>query len=143
MHRFEDTITIVGRSPEEVFDFLADPSNGPEWISAVSEAHAEGPPEVGRVLHARAGMLGLSFDVRSEVTAYERPVRYGWAGDAPFHTAFDFTLAPVDEGTQVHGTVEVDPGRFFPVGGKLISRRLRKQFDQDVATLKRTLDARG
>jgi carbon monoxide dehydrogenase subunit G len=140
MHRFEDTVMIEGRTPQEVFDYISDPDNGDKWISSVKEVHAEGEPGPGRKLHAKAGLMGVTFDAEQEVTTFDPPHAYGWAGDKPFHVAFEFRMEAAEGGTKLTGTVEVDPGKFLPVGGKLVARQLKKQFDKDVERLRSLLE---
>lgn len=143
MHRFEETFTVAERTPQEVFDFVADPANGTAWVSAAKEVRAEGEPGVGRVFHAKAGFLGVSFDAEQQVTAYDPPEHYAWAGDKPFHAAYDFRFSPAsDTGTQVTAVMETDPGKFFKVGGRLVARQIAKQFRGDVNRLRELLEQR-
>jgi carbon monoxide dehydrogenase subunit G len=135
MHRFEHTETIPGVTAEQAFAYITDPSKASRWLSSAKEVRAEGEPGVGRVLVAKASLLGASFDVRSEVTTWDEPNAYGWAGSQPFHSAFAFTFTDTPEGVVVHGTAEVDPGKFLSVGGRLLGGRLRKMFEGDVASL--------
>lgn len=140
MHRFQETRTIAGRSPEEVFRYIEDPDNGPEWVGSAQEVRAEGEPGLGRKIYAKAGLMGVGFEVEQRVTAYEPFEHYAFAGDTPFHSTFDFALAEAGEDTALTATLEVDPGKFFPVGGKLIARQFKKQFVGDLDRLKKNLE---
>ncbi len=142
MHRFENVFTINGKTPQEVFDYIADPDHGTEWVSAAQEVRAEGEPGVGRKLIVKAGFMGVGIDAEQVVTDYEPGEHYAWSGDKPFHTLFDFRLAPADGGTAVTAVMEVDPGKFFKVGGRLIAGRMEKQFKGDGKKLKQILESR-
>lgn len=139
MHRFEESFVVRGRRPEEVFDFIADPAHGAEWISAVKEVRAEGEPGVGRELHARAGLLGVEFTTVSTVTAHDRPDHYAFAAEKPFRSEFDFRFSEADGGTRVDATFATDPGRFFKLGGRLVARTMEKQFRGDLDAVRREL----
>ena len=141
MHRFEESFSIRGRSPEEVFDFISDPDHGADWVSAAREVWAEGEPGEGREIHAKAGLMGVSFEAVSVVTAHERPAHYAFAGDKPFHMGFDFRLSGTDDGTQVDATFDTDPGKFFKIGGRMVAKTLEKQFKNDLKSIKRHLEA--
>jgi uncharacterized protein YndB with AHSA1/START domain len=141
VHRFEHTETIPGISAADAFAYITDPDNAPRWLSSAKEVRAEGDPGVGRVLVAKAALFGASFEVRSKVTTWNEPTAYAWAGEQPFHTAFAFRFTETDDGVEVHGAAEADPGRFLPIGGRLLGGRLRKQFENDVAALARELRA--
>lgn len=141
MHTFEETLTISGRSPQEVFEYIENPDNGPEWTSAATEVRAEGDPGVGRKIFAKAGMMGVGFEVEQTVTAYEPHSRYAFSGEKPFHVAYDFTFTEDGDDTKVVATLEADPGKFFKIGGKLIARQFKKQFKGDLERLRKNLES--
>ena len=142
MHRFESNFTIHGRTPEEVFDYIADPSNGTEWVSIAKEVRAEGEPGVGRELHVKAGFLGMNIESEQVVTDYEPGEHYAWSGEKPFYTGYDFHFSAQDDGTAVAAVLEADPGKFFKVGGRLLARQIDKQFKGDTKRLKEILESR-
>lgn len=139
MHRFEESFVVRGRTADEVFDFIADPAHGADWISAVKDVRAEGDPAVGRELHARARLLGVEFTTVSVVTAHDRPDHYAFSGQKPFFSEFDFRFADTDDGTRVDATFTTDPGSFFKVGGRLVARTMEKQFRGDLDNVRREL----
>ncbi len=140
MHRFEAT-RKVSKPPEVVFDYIVDPDNGPAWSSSAKSVRAEGDEGVGRKLITKAGMMGMTFDVENEVTAYDRPSTYAFGGSSPFEVSFSFDIQADGDGSAVTGVVEVDPGKFFPVGGKLVARQFKKIFEKDVDSLMKNIEA--
>lgn len=130
-HRFEETRTVRGKTPEQCFEWLTNPANGTKWVSSANEVWAEGEPGVGRVIHAKAGMLGVSMDVEQVVTAWEPGERYAYEGSKPFDISFDFKLTGEGDDTRIDAILEVDPGKFFPVGGFIVARTIKKQAEGD------------
>ncbi|MBW3618791.1 MAG: SRPBCC family protein [Actinobacteria bacterium] len=139
MQRFEETRHITGMSPDEVFDYITDPANGPELVSAAKQVRAEGEPGEGRVLVTKAGFLGMDFESRSTVTAWDPGRRYAFSGDEPFHLGFDFALSDEDGGTRVDASLETDPGSFFPLGSRMVGKRIGKQFSKDLDKVEKDL----
>lgn len=132
MQRFEETVHISGMTPDEVFDHITDPANGPELVSAARSVRAEGEPGEGRTIISKAGFLGAEFETRQTVSAWERPGRYAFGGDQPFPLHFEFRLSEDGDGTRVDGTLETEPGSFFKLGGKMVAKRIGKQFRGDL-----------
>ena len=139
MQRFEETRHITGMKPDAVFDYITDPANGPELVSAAKNVKAEGEPGEGRVLVTKAGFMGMDFESRSTVTEWDRPNRYAFSGDEPFHLGFDFKLSEEDGGTKVDASLETDPGSFFPLGSKMVGKRIGKQFSKDLDKIEKDL----
>lgn len=129
--------TRHARAPAGVcFAVVSDPDLGARWISAAHEVEAVGPPGVGRILRSKVGLVGVNFTLESQVHRYEEPTAYGWSGDRPFHTAFDFAFTPADDGTDIGATVEVDPARFFKFGtGRIAAQTFARQFEGDLDRL--------
>lgn len=139
MQHFEETRHITGKSPEQIFDYITDPANGPELVSAAKSVRAEGGPGEGRELVTKAGFMGMEFESRSTVTAWDRPRRYAFSGDEPFHLGFDFRLSQEDGGTRVDAALDADPGTFFPLGSKMVGKRIGKQFSKDLDNVEKNL----
>lgn len=143
MHRFDEAHTIHGKSPEECFDYVADPDNGTKWASAASEITAEGEPGVGRTFKAKAGILGVGIDAVQKVTIFDRPSHYAYEGSTPFHVGYDFLFTADGDDTKMAATIEVDPGKFFPVGGFIVARTIKKMAEGDMKTLAKLMESEG
>src|SRR5437588_3393233 len=93
--------TDVQRPVEEVFAYLTDAANLPEWQSGAIEGRMEtpGPVAVGSRLVEVRKFLGRRIESKLEVTDYEPNRRFGFktvSGPIPFRV--DHTLEPLDGG---------------------------------------------
>lgn len=141
MQRLEETFDVPGVSPQECFDYLADPANGADWASFASEVIGHGEPGPGRRIEARIGFLGVTFGVDTRARVWDEPHEYVLAGEKPFRGEIGARLEEAGGGTRVHAHLAVDPGKFFPVPGMVLRRALRRQFDKDVGALRDNLRA--
>src|SRR5260370_30287160 len=69
----------VNRTANEVFAFLTDPSNIPQWSAAITDVEplASGQQvAVGTRLRANLRVLGLKLTVQGEVTAFQPEKSY-------------------------------------------------------------------
>lgn len=77
MARFSTSATST-RSPEEVFSYLSDMRNAPEWDPGVSRVELVKPDEdggvgLGAVFLVTLKVAGRSKDVEYTITRYEQP----------------------------------------------------------------------
>lgn len=131
--RAELTIEIA-RTPSDVFAYLTDASNLPEWQEGVMSASLhDGLIEESRTL------LGQELETTLEVVEREEPRLFTLrALDGPVRVRIRHELEPAAGGTQLTVTAEGDvPGGF--VAG-LVARRVEKQFRKDFARLKQILE---
>jgi hypothetical protein len=128
MYEMHETRTVRGRSPQEVFDYVANPDHGAKWNSAAKSVRGEGEPGLGRKIIASAGILAFTFDITQEVTVWDPPTAYGWAGDKPVKTNFVFNFEQVGEDTKMTADVEFDPSGLVP---KLMRGQVAKKFMSD------------
>ena len=141
VHAFEETFDVSGVSPEACFAYITDPAHGTEWNTIARGVEAHGDPGVGRELAIDVGLLGITFHLPTTVTAWEEPARYRIEGQRPFPSALEARFAPVPGGTRATCGLQAEPGRFFPVGGRLLAMGLRRQFDSDMKRLRTHLAA--
>lgn len=144
--RIEESVEI-NRPPEEVFDYVADPENLPEWSGIVLEVQKEGPgqPKEGDRFTSVAKFLGRRFETPLEVTAHQPPRLHSHkstGGPMPqeWTRTFEETAGG---GTRLTQVVEGEPGSFFRLAGPLLERAGRRQFRADLENLKDLLEAQG
>jgi uncharacterized protein YndB with AHSA1/START domain len=135
---------VIGRPPDDVFAFFANPANDRTWRPHVKEVSAEGPIGVGsRIRQVVAGPGGRGIDADIEVTAYEPPSRYAFKVVAgPARPVGEFRFAPSGTGTQVTFSLAADLGG---LKGIFLSRPVQSSMDGEMAALdtaKQTLEAR-
>ena len=144
--RTEHTV-VVERPPDEVFDFLTDLSNLPEWQSGAVEVR--GPDEeldVGAMYVQVLKFLGRRLEATIEVTEFDPGRRFSLrtrSGPIPFQVRH--TLEPTDGGgaTRLRVELEGEPGGVFKLAEPLVMRNAQRQLEGDFAALKELVEARG
>ena len=137
-----ETGVHIDRSPEEVFDAIADVLASPEWIESVLEIrdYSGDPIGVGSTYKQVSKMLGKEFTIDIEVITFEPSARNGerFAGVIPGE--MEITLEQVDGGTDVHIDAEIEPGGFFGLAAPLLKKSIQKQLSGDMNRLKEILE---
>jgi uncharacterized protein YndB with AHSA1/START domain len=143
--RVEESVEI-NRPVEEVFSYVANPENLPEWSGLVLEVHKEtqGQPEEGDRFTTVAKFLGRRFETPFERRAYEPNRRYTdrAAGGPIPDQDWTYTFEEVSGGTRITRAAEGEPGGFFRLAGPLLERAGRRQVRADLGNLKDLLEAR-
>jgi uncharacterized protein YndB with AHSA1/START domain len=147
MGRFECSVTI-DRPIEEVFAVLTDPTRSPEWSkhSVRGELLTEGPPRVGsrrRSVVKGFGGIGTMESV-FEVTEIDplravalKQVSASWGGSGSTR----YTFTPVDGGTRVDWTWELNPGGVIKHFERPMLALTRRGFQSDLENLKRLMES--
>jgi carbon monoxide dehydrogenase subunit G len=131
--RAELTIEIA-RTPEDVFAYLTDVSNLPNWQAGVKSATLRD----GHIEESRS-LLGHHLDTTLEIVEQEEPRLFtlrALGGPVPFTVRHE--LEPQQGGTRLTVTAEGDvPG--FAAG--LLARGAERQFRKDFERLKQILES--
>jgi hypothetical protein len=143
--RFEATI-VIDRPIDEVFAFLANGENDPQFSSRVIEIAktTDGPPGVGTVYASTVKDAGMKTKREFKLTEFEAPTTIRWAETSKnLVTAPEggYDLAPAEDGTSVtffnvlegHG-----PGVLF---ADLALRSARKGADAFARAIKAAVEA--
>jgi carbon monoxide dehydrogenase subunit G len=134
--RAEVTVEIA-RTPEEVFDYLTDVSNLPQWQSGVHSARREG----SRIRESRH-MLGRELETTLEVEESERPHLFAIrAVGSPVPFSVRHELEPSGGGTKLTVVGEGDAGLLPGFAAGIMARRAEKQFRKDFERLKKLLES--
>ena len=130
--RAELTIEIA-RTREEVFAYLTDVSNVPEWQSGVRSSKQKGD----RIEETRS-FLGREIHTTLEIVESEPPRLFTLkALSGPVKFTVRHELEPAGAGTQLAVVAEGDvPG--FANG--IIAQQAKRQFSKDFARLKEILE---
>ena len=135
---------VVRRSPEEVFDFVADVRNEPRYNRRMRRAEklTPGPVGAGTRFRAELGSRRRPVVLTTELTAYERPRLSGSStrvsgADIRGALAFD----PVPEGTRMRWRWTVEPHGLLALATPLIGRLGSRQERAIWTGLKRLLEA--
>ena len=142
----EESIEI-GRPRKEVFDYVSEPDNFPEWTGTAIEVRkgTPGPVREGDSFTVAIKFLGRRFETPYERISYEpdRLFKERAAGGPIPDQEWTYTLEEVSEGaTRLTRAVQGEPGGFFKFADPLIERALKRQIRADLETLKDLLEAR-
>jgi uncharacterized protein YndB with AHSA1/START domain len=144
--RVEESVQI-NRPPREVFDYVANPENLPEWAGSSLEIQKDAPGPLGQGdrFMSVSKFLGKHIEMPFEITAYETGRLYSHRSTGgPFAT--EWTLSFEERavgGTRLTQVAEGEPGGFFKLAEPLLERLIRRQFRTDLENLKDLLEARG
>ena len=74
MYKFESSI-FINRPPQEVFDYVTNPTNSARWQSGTQSAEwtSDGPHGVGSTFKVVTSLLGRKIEAVVEVTGREPP----------------------------------------------------------------------
>ena len=139
-----DKSLFINRPPQEVFDFLTNPATFAQWEGSTesSEWTSEGPPGVGSTRRSVHRFLGRKIEGIDEFTIWDPPHRYGIkCVMGPISLQGKIKLESQGNGTQLAETIQVESGGFFKIAERLIGRQIETQFDTNLATVKRMLEA--
>jgi carbon monoxide dehydrogenase subunit G len=123
--------TRIARTPEEVFDTLADLRNETQWNARVNSAELRSDEPIG--LGSQFGIVngGASFDVT--ITAYDRPSRLVVEASGKPDLTITYALRPISEGTELKSELDFRPRGslklLFSLLGPVIRRNVPKQYD--------------
>ena len=115
---------------EQVFDFLVDFTNEPAWNPECLEVVKTSPGPIGTGSTYRGRMRGVG-EVSTELTAYDRPVRFATVERSRAATgSFEFHLTPREDGTHVEIRMALQPRGpmrlLQPVVGRMADRFLAR-----------------
>ena len=142
MTRLETSVRIE-RPVEEVFDYVSDPLNFPQWNSAVQAVRATSPRagEVGSAYLMERDLPGGRARNELEIVARERPTEFAirtTSGPTPFVYRYRFSSENGATAVVLDGTVELEGAArlLAPVA----SRAVRKGVEDNFAVLKKILE---
>ena len=141
------TETIVIERPiSEVSAYAGDPSNAPTWYRRIARAEWETDPPIslGSRIAFRARFMGRDLAYTYEVTEYtpgEQVAMQTAEGPFPMATTYAWRTVGPDKthmALRNHGM----PSGFSRIMAPLMARAMRRAMKQDLADLKRLLEAR-
>lgn len=130
MARIEGEI-LIGRSAEEVFDFVADSRNEPSFNPAMTSAELLTPPPIGAGTRFRARVGRAGTQMLVELTEFDRPHRLGsrttssimqTSGALTFAADGDSTVMSWDWQVRPKGWMRMLGPLFRPLGERMERR---------------------
>jgi uncharacterized protein YndB with AHSA1/START domain len=143
MPRFERSV-VIDRPPEQVFAFLANPENDPQWSSASQEMRktSEGPIGVGTTFEQTNIFLGRRFKLSLEVTSYEAEKQFGMkVTSGPFKFAGIRVVEAAGSGTRVTLRGGGRSGGFFRMAEPLLERAAARELEADLTAMKEVIES--
>jgi uncharacterized membrane protein len=143
--RVEESIEI-NRPLEEVFNYVSDVDNYPEWMAHALEVlkNTEGSPQQSDRFIVAIKSVGRRFETPYERTSFEANRRYtdrAVGGPIP-NQRWDCTFEEVPGGTRVTRAVDAEPAGLLKLLEPLQKRAAERQLRKDLQTLKDVLEAR-
>lgn len=137
--KYEHEVEIE-RAPDEVYAFLSDPENLPQWQHEVLEVRRESDTRFTEVRTFIGRRMESTIEVTKAEPGREFAIR---AGAGPVHFAVRHLLDPAGEGKtrlRVLGESE-GAGGLFKLGGRLLRRAVQRRAREDFDRLKELLES--
>jgi uncharacterized protein YndB with AHSA1/START domain len=135
---------LIQRRPEDVFDFVTDPTKTALWQTTIDESRqiTQGPMAVGTRATDVRRFLGRRIESQWEVVEHDPPRRSairGISGPIPFTGTY--TLEPVAGATRLTCSVELDAHGFFKLAEPIFAGIARRELRSNLGHLKDLLEA--
>ena len=143
--RIEHSI-VIDRPLDDVFAYLAAPSNMPQWQEAVLEAEPIGNMPIGldTRVRVRRQFMGQSVTLVLDTTEFQPNERFAFASESgPIALRGTVVVEPHDRGTSVLFTVSGEAEGLLALAGPFIEQIVRKETVDNAARLKEILEGRG
>ena len=141
MPGFELTIEI-DRPPEDVFAYLTDVSNLPEWQSSARSAEADGKVRKGARIHERRTFMGRDVKTEVEVTGYEFPDLFDLRlRGGPVSYEIHHELKRAGAATRLRVRAELKIGAMMRIAAQGPLKMAEREFRSDFERLKQILEA--
>ena len=141
MARYVNSLQFA-KSPEELFDFMADFSNAPEWdpATSVGEKLTPGPVDLGSKTRIVTRFAGRDVDLTYEVVEYDRPRKVVVRAEKNGTVAEDtLSVAPVEGGSELTYDAEVQLRGLAKLADPLINLQFQKIGGEASEGLRKTL----
>ena len=143
MITIDHTVTIARRLPD-VFSFVADMANLPQWQSEVvtSTVTTPGPTRVGTRFTEEVTIVGKKVSTACEVTDFAPGQRIGFTAASPVVDYRGlFTVSEnTNQATDVTLTASVQLKSWFRLVAPIFAREVRNGARKELETLKQVLE---
>ena len=134
---------IIKRPIEEVFAFVSDLKNGPQWQTGLFEVRqiTKDPIGLGSQFASVRKFLGRKLEADVEIVTYEpnhKLVIKSPSATVPFEESFLFET--VADGTKVTTQVELHPSGFMGLAEPMILGSLKREMESTFGDLKVLLE---
>ena len=136
----------ISRPLDEVFAFIEDARNRPQWDESVDSEELTSPEPigVGSTVRTTLRSMGREYVYTWEVVEHQPPGRMTIESTSgPFPTTLAYQLSARDGGTGVEFSVTGRPTGLLRLFEPLIARNSQKNLDRGFERLKQVLEARA
>lgn len=142
MARYTATLTTA-KSPEELFDYLADFTSNAEWDPAtVSVECLKGPAGMGAEYRLVSTFMGQHPVLVYETVEYDRPHAVTFRAENATVVSLDrMTFTPVESGTQLTYDAKLTPKRWMRLFGPLLALAFKRIGDDALKGLRQAISA--
>jgi uncharacterized protein YndB with AHSA1/START domain len=138
-----NTTLEIDRPIEEVFEFLSNVDNAPEWSLEIVEVSHDGPIELGATGRDVRIMGKKQVTMPWTVTEFERPFRVVFEYTEPFPITAAFLFDATDsQKTNVTCLTTMKPTGFWRLLSPMMAREGAKTDEAQFAKAKRILEGR-
>lgn len=139
--------TVINRPVEEVFAYVSDVGNEPQWISEVMEVRktSDGPMGVGATYENIVQFLGREIVDPHQVVRYEPNRKFAFksnSGQISFEGTHTFE-ATSDGATRFTFAATGETGTLFKLAEPIVNRMINRQWETNVANLKELLESQS
>ena len=137
---------VIERPLEEVFDFVANQVNEPQYNPEmrIAKKTTEGPIGVGTSFHADMTGRGRVVPMTIRVTEFDRPKRIWEKVDMEsMELTGGLTFEPFNDGTRMRWHWDLQPHGFLRVMGPVVGSMGRRQERRIWTGLKKLLESRA
>lgn len=135
---------VIDRPVDEVFDYVADQSNEPQYNPQMVRAEkiTTGPVSAGTKFRSAVASRGRTAEMLIEITGYDRPHRLASATTMrQADISYTLTFEPAASATRMRWSGQVRPKGAFKLLGPLITWMGRHQEQRIWTSLKQHLEA--
>jgi uncharacterized membrane protein len=134
---------VIERPVQEVWDFVQDTSKDALWQTTLvqSQVLTEGPRRVGTQVQEVRRFLGVQIPMTLELTEFEPERRSSLkavAGGIPLSGSY--MLEPLDGGTKLTVTGELEAHRLFKLAEPVFARMTSRELEASLGHLKDLLE---
>ena len=138
---------VISRPSDQVFAFVADARNRPQWDESVDSEELTSPEPIGggTTVRTKLTSMGREYEYTWEVVEHDPPHRMRIESTSgPFPTTLTYVLSDAaDGGTAVEFSVVARPGGVLRLFQPLIARNTQRNLDRGFARLKQVLESQG
>jgi uncharacterized membrane protein len=135
---------VIDRPLEEVFTYVADARNRPQWDESVDSEELTSPEPigVGSTIRTKMRSMGREYQYAWRITEHEPPNEMTVESTSgPFPTTLVFSFNAEQGGTRVEASVTGRPGGLMRLFQSKIARATQQNLDRAYPRLKQLMES--